>query len=73
LNIRVRFWKHPQISDFMKIRLVGAKVFHADGQTDMAKVVVAFRNSANSRKKMEAMHVLHNVGRGVGVTSLQCK
>jgi len=32
----------------MKIRLVGAELFHADGQTDMTKLIVAFRNSANA-------------------------
>ena len=26
--------KNPQISNFMKIRAVGAELFHADGQTD---------------------------------------
>jgi hypothetical protein len=31
----------------MKIRLVEAGLFHADGQTDMTKLTVAFRNFAN--------------------------
>jgi len=35
----------------MKIRPVGAELFHADGQTDMTKPVVAFRNFANTPKK----------------------
>ena len=30
----------------MKIRQVGAQFFHADGQTDMMKLTVAFRNFA---------------------------
>jgi hypothetical protein len=50
----------------MKIRPVGAKLFHADGHTDMAKVIVAFHNFANARKKMEATDVLRKVDRGVG-------
>jgi hypothetical protein len=29
-----RFWKYIQISNFVKIRPVGAELFHADGQTD---------------------------------------
>jgi len=29
-----RFSKNTQISNFMKIRLVGAELFHADRQTD---------------------------------------
>jgi hypothetical protein len=34
----------------MKIRPVGAMLFHADGQTDLTKVIVAFRNFANVPK-----------------------
>ena len=33
----------------MKIRLVGAE-FHADGQADMAKLTVAFRNITKAPK-----------------------
>jgi hypothetical protein len=39
----------------MKIRPVGAELFHADGQadgqTDMTKLIVAFRNFANAPNK----------------------
>ena len=31
----------------MKIRPVGAKMFHADRRTDIKKLIVAFRNFAN--------------------------
>jgi len=31
----------------MKIDLVGTKLFHADGQTDMLKLIVEFRNFVN--------------------------
>ena len=41
------FRKNTQISNFIKIRSVEAGLFHADGQTDMTKLVVAFRNFAN--------------------------
>jgi hypothetical protein len=34
----------------MKIGPVGAELFHADGQTDMTKLIVAFRNFANALK-----------------------
>ena len=38
----------------MKVWLVGAELFHADGRTDeqrgMSKQIVAFRNFANSPK-----------------------
>ena len=45
--------KNTQISNFMKVRPVGAELFHAggrtDGRTDM-KLTVAFRNFANALK-----------------------
>jgi len=34
----------------MKILPVGAELFHTDGQTDMAKLIAAFRNFANAPK-----------------------
>jgi len=34
----------------MKIRPVGAKLFHADGRRDTTKLTVAFRNSATVSK-----------------------
>ena len=34
----------------MKIRPMGAELFHADGRTDMTKLTAAFRNFANSSK-----------------------
>jgi len=40
------------MSNFMKIRPVGAKLFHADGRTDrethMTKLIVAPRNFVNA-------------------------
>ena len=44
------FEKELKISNFFKIRLVGAEFFHADGQTDMTKLIVAFRNFARAPK-----------------------
>jgi len=35
----------------MKIRPVEAKLFHADGRTDMTKLTVTFWNFANAPKK----------------------
>ena len=49
-NFLKRFWKSTQMSNFMKIRPVEAEFFHADGQTDMTKLIVAFRNSAKAPK-----------------------
>jgi len=34
----------------MKIHPVGAELFHADGRTDMTKLIVSFRNSTNAPK-----------------------
>jgi len=34
----------------MKICPLGAKLFHADGQTDMKKLIVALRKFANAPK-----------------------
>jgi len=54
LNFLYRLTKSMQISNFMKIRPVGAELFYADGQTDkqtgMTKLIVAFRNFANAPK-----------------------
>jgi hypothetical protein len=36
--------------NFMKIRLLGAEFFHADGRTDKTKLIVAFYNFANAPK-----------------------
>jgi len=34
----------------MKIRPVGAELLHADGRTDMTKLIAAFHNFANAPK-----------------------
>jgi hypothetical protein len=34
----------------MKIRPVGAELFHADGRTDMTKLIVIFRSFSNAPK-----------------------
>ena len=34
----------------MQIRFVGAELFHAEGRTDMAKLIFAFRNFAKAHK-----------------------
>jgi hypothetical protein len=62
LNFLDIYSKNTQISNFMKILLVGTDLFHVDrrmnaetdgwtdGQTDMTKLIVAIRNYANSPK-----------------------
>jgi hypothetical protein len=42
--------KNTKISNFIKIHPLGVELFHVDGQTDMTKVIVAFRNFANAPK-----------------------
>ena len=44
------FSTYNQISDVIKILPVGAELFHADGRTDMTKLIVAVRNYANEPK-----------------------
>jgi hypothetical protein len=52
LEFSRQIFKYTQISNFMKIRPVGAELFHADGrtnrgtegQTDLTNLMVSFRN-----------------------------
>jgi len=39
----------------MKIRPVGVKLYHADGRTDMKKLTVAFRTSAEAPNKNDSL------------------
>ena len=48
--VRQSLEKYSYIYNLMKIRLVGAKLFHADGQKDMTKLRVACRDFANAPK-----------------------
>jgi hypothetical protein len=52
LNFLDKFSKNTHILNFMKIRPVGAELLNADGQTDITKLIVAFRNFANVPKKV---------------------
>jgi hypothetical protein len=46
----------------MKIRLVGAELFHADRRTDrdMTKLIAAFRNFANAPKSWSSINCGHS-------------
>jgi hypothetical protein len=46
----------------MKIRQVGAELSHADRQTDMRKLIVAFCNFANAPKNQSVDVVWENNG-----------
>jgi len=43
----VTFSKNTEISNFVKIRPVGAELFHVDQLTDMTKLTDAFHSFAN--------------------------
>jgi hypothetical protein len=40
----------------MKIHPVGAELFHADGQTDLTKLIVAFHNFTKAPKNEHAYY-----------------
>jgi hypothetical protein len=50
-------------SDSVKLHLVGAQLFHADGKTDrridMTKLIVAFRNFANALQTINGNLSVH--------------
>ena len=43
--------KNPQISNFVKIRLLRAELLHADRRTDTTKLIVAFLSFVNAPQK----------------------
>jgi hypothetical protein len=49
--ILVRLSKNSQISIFIKILVLEVLLFHADGRTDMTKVVVAFGKFSDALRK----------------------
>ena len=55
------FGEKAQISSFTKIRPVGAESFHANRQTDLTELIVAFRNFANAPKNAYEIFVIHDV------------
>ena len=56
-----RFFKNFQISNFLNVRPVGAELFHADRETDMAKLIVAFRIFAKVPKKLTSWNYYYAV------------
>ena len=66
-NFLNRFSENTQIRNLMKIRPVGAELLHTDrqtyrrkdGQTDITKLIVAFRNSANAPKILKIQNEVY--------------
>jgi len=50
-----RFSKNTQIPNFMKIRPLGAELYHVERQTDMTKLMAVFRNFANAHKNDKSL------------------
>jgi hypothetical protein len=48
LELSQQIFENYRNINFMKITPVGAELFHADSQTDMTKLIVAFHNFANA-------------------------
>ena len=53
--------KSIQITNLVKIRPVGAELFHVDRRTGMAKVTVALRNLANVPKNYKVKCLKENL------------
>ena len=53
------FEKKNHTPIFIKMRAVRAELFHAGGQADMRKLIVAFRNFANALKNVNN-NLFHN-------------
>jgi len=53
LNFLDRFWKNTEISNLVKILPVWAELFHAYGQTDMTKIMVALRIFCDRASKLK--------------------
>jgi hypothetical protein len=53
--------KNIQIPNLMKIRTLGAELFYAGGQTDVTKLIVAFRSSMNASEHYYRMKFAKNV------------
>jgi len=54
LELCRQIFEKYSVSDFIEIRPVEAELFHADGRTEMTKLVVAFRNVTNVPKNVRA-------------------
>jgi hypothetical protein len=72
LSFLDRFSKKVLISSFIKIRPVGAYLYHANGRTDMAKQTVAFRNFRNAPKHSRALALQRRAAEKLKITKDAC-
>jgi len=56
------FKKRSYIKNFAKFAPVGGELFHADGQTDMRKIIVSFRNIAKVPKNLVLLIDFFSIG-----------
>jgi hypothetical protein len=56
-NFPGKFSKNTQISNSIKIRPMGAELFHADRQTDTTKLTAAFRNTETWLKRVHYYYI----------------
>ena len=56
----IDFQENSKISNLIKIRSVRAELFHADGCTDITKLIVALRNFANAPGNQSVTNVWGN-------------
>ena len=64
------FSKNPRIPNFMKIRPLEAELFHADGRTDMTKLILAVRNFASAPKNRQGK-LLQSCAKGIKYVTIQ--
>ena len=55
------FWRNTKKSYFVETHPVGAELFHADGQTDKMKLIVAFHNFADTPKNVTQCFMIYSL------------
>ena len=65
LNFIDKFSKSTQVSNFIEIHQLETELFRIEGRRDVTKVIVAFRNFANTPKNNR------DTGRNCGTSSTQ--
>jgi hypothetical protein len=69
LEFSLQVTQNIQVSNFIKVRPMRAELFHADGQTDMMKLIVAFRNFASAPKKSRQTGKVNHIAMNAQHTS----